>query len=75
MSTITQLRGDFESSPTCQFVSPDVFLDRLTSHDAWIRADEPYANLLGLRDERTGNRIFVRMEEFVPTRLHCVRSN
>lgn len=68
MSTISEIREDLESSPSCQFVSADVYIDRLTSHDAWIRADEPSANLLGLLDEKTGNRIFVRMEELTRRR-------
>lgn len=64
MSSISQLRQRFEHSIDCCIVSPDVFIDRLTCHEEWVRADEPSANLLGLLNEKTGNRILVRIEEF-----------
>ena len=71
MSTISisQLRRQFESCPDCRLVSLDVFIERLTCHEAWVRADEPDANLFGLLDQKTGNRIFVRMEEFAQRRF------
>jgi hypothetical protein len=63
MATLIELRRQFEDSPACQFVSPQVYIERLTGHEQLIRADEPSANLLGLLDETTGRRIFVPLED------------
>lgn len=64
MATLSELRQQLEQSPDCEIVTPEVYLERLTSHEALVRADEPSANLLGLRDESTGSRILVPVEEF-----------
>jgi hypothetical protein len=65
MVTLTELRQQFEDSPVCQFVSPEVYIERLTGHEPLIRADEPSANLLGLLNQTTGRRIFVPVEDFL----------
>ena len=65
MPTLLEKRRRFAAKPECQFVSVDVFIERLTGHDRLIRADEPAANLLGLRDEKTGARYLIPLEEFL----------
>ncbi len=63
MANLNELRQRFESKPRCRIVSPDVFVKMMVSHSTFVRADEPNANFLGLIDEQTGNRIFVKGEE------------
>ncbi|SFI99618.1 hypothetical protein [Planctomicrobium piriforme] len=68
MATLTELRRRFETSPDCKFVSPEIYLQRLTGRQSMVRADEPSANLLGLLDQETGNRILVPVEDFMRRR-------
>ncbi len=74
MSSITDMRRRFEAASDCKFVSPEVYLQRLTGRQSMVRADEPSANLLGLLDRNTGNRILVPVEDFMrsrtPEQLH-----
>lgn len=69
MSTLSEIRRRFEHLPDCKFVSPDVYLERLTGHQQLVRSDEPSANLLGLLDESTGTRILVAVEEIARCRM------
>jgi len=64
-ASLAELRTRMKAAPQCQFVSPDVYIQRLTGHEQLVRADEPSANLLGLLDEATGSRILVPAEEFL----------
>ena len=62
MTTILATRNSFQSGADCQIVSAEQFISHLTSHSHWVRADEPSANLLGLRDQITGSRVYVPLE-------------
>ncbi|WP_437226597.1 hypothetical protein SH661x_004668 [Planctomicrobium sp. SH661] len=73
MATLSELRRRFEHSPDCKLVSPDVYLERLTGHQNWVRADEPSANLVGLKDKSTGARILVPVEELSRQSLTGIR--
>lgn len=54
--------ADLESG--LQFVTPAEFIRHLTSHSRMVRADEPEANLIGLKDCDTGMRYVVPFPEF-----------
>jgi len=71
MATLYELRRHFELSPDSKLVSPEVYLQRLTGHGSLVRADEPSANLLGLRDQDTGTRILVPVEDLMRQRIHA----
>lgn len=64
-STLSELRTRMRAAPDCEFVTADVYIQRLTGHEQLVRADEPSANLLGLLDQVTGSRILVPAEEFL----------
>lgn len=72
MATLTELRRGFAHLPDCQLVSVDVYLERLTGHQSLIRSDEPSANLAGLLDETTGQRILVPIEDLARCRSQIV---
>lgn len=63
MSPISELRTQLSSTSNYQFVSADVYVALLTSHGAFERDDVPAANLYGLRDQTTGTRIVIPVEE------------
>ena len=63
MTTVLDLRNAIANRTDCEFLSPDEFLQRLTSHTPVERCDEPDANLAGLRNKMTGRRYFVPVEE------------
>jgi len=64
MGTVVELREQFELAPNCDFVDIDNFIEKLTSHQRWERADEPAANLLGLVNSTSGNRVYIPNELF-----------
>lgn len=64
MASQFEIRQRFAEEPENRIVSAEVYISQLTGRDRLIRSDEPEANLLGLRDEDTGNRILVPAEEF-----------
>ncbi|HWL08362.1 MAG TPA: hypothetical protein VNQ76_08160 [Planctomicrobium sp.] len=64
MATLSELRQRFATAPDCKIVSPEIYLQRLTGRQELERADEPAANMLGLLDRQTGDRILVPLEEF-----------
>jgi len=72
MSTLSELRRHVEERPDCQLVTADIYIECLTGHQALVRSDEPSANLVGLLNETTGQRILVRVEELAVRRTHSV---
>ncbi len=68
MATLSEMRRRFEMSPDCKIVSREVYLQGLTGRRPMDRADEPAANLLGLLDRQTGDRIFIPVEDFMQRR-------
>lgn len=68
MATITELRRRFARLPDCRLVAADFYVEQLTGHQPLVRSDEPSANLAGLLDESTGQRIFVPIEELARLR-------
>lgn len=68
MANLIEERTQLRSQSGCRFVTPDEFLGMMTSRIAYVRADEPSANLLGLLDEKTGDRVLIAEEEFIRVR-------
>lgn len=68
MANLIEQRLQLQSQAGCRFVTADEFLGMMTSRVPFVRADEPSANLLGLLNEQTGNRILVAEEDFFRVR-------
>jgi len=63
MSTLSELRRRVEERPDCQLVTAEIYIERLTGRQSLVRSDEPSANLVGLLNETTGQRILVPVED------------
>lgn len=75
MANLIEERMHLRSQAGCRFVTPDEFLLLMTSRIAYVREDEPSANLLGLRHEKTGDRVLIAEEEFVRVRDSYAQMN
>lgn len=65
MASMSEERLLLQSDKGCRIVSPDEFVGMMISHHSLTRADEPAANLIGLRDESTGIRVLVAEEDLL----------
>lgn len=68
MASLNEIRQRVADNPQCRIVSAAEFSTMIVSRSAFSRADEPGANMLGLLDEATGCRVFVKEEEMQPSR-------
>jgi len=69
MATLSEMRLRFERIPGCKLVSADVYIQGLTGHQPLTRSDEPSANLVGLLNEATGDRILAAVEDVARSRI------
>ena len=75
MTEFSERRQRYFSQPCCEMVTPDEFMRILTSHSDYVREDEPSANLLGLRNTTTGDRVYVAAEDLERMRFSFLQLN
>ena len=63
MSGIEVNRQRLFAMTNCHFIDPDDFLERATSRQSLLRADDPHARVHGLFDPSTGARFLVEDEK------------
>lgn len=56
-------RAELRNQSRCRFVEVDEFITFLTSRRQFERADDPVANLRGLRNPSSGEMVFLEAEK------------
>ena len=75
MTEFAERRGRNAVEPFCEMVTPREFLALMISHHEYVREDNRSAQLLGLRNRRTGNCLYVPAEELEKERRSFLQIN